>query len=107
MTQEVERATNITVLGAGAWGTALAISAARHSPKVLLWARDAAQVADMNGVGIELKKCAHGAAKNGDAPGEKRKICDFCRAVWLTFARLWKQGGLKFTRSPKINSAHF
>jgi glycerol-3-phosphate dehydrogenase (NAD(P)+) len=37
----------ITVLGAGAWGTALAISAARHNPRVMLWARDAGQVADM------------------------------------------------------------
>ena len=35
------------MLGAGAWGTALAISAARHNPQVRLWARDAAQVADM------------------------------------------------------------
>ncbi|MDE2402526.1 MAG: NAD(P)-dependent glycerol-3-phosphate dehydrogenase [Burkholderiales bacterium] len=38
---------NLTVLGAGAWGTALAISAARHNPQVMLWARDAAQVHDM------------------------------------------------------------
>jgi glycerol-3-phosphate dehydrogenase (NAD(P)+) len=37
----------ITVLGAGAWGTALAISAARQSHAVTLWARDAAQAADM------------------------------------------------------------
>lgn len=37
---------NITVIGAGAWGTALAISlAAQH--RVTLWARDAAQVAEM------------------------------------------------------------
>lgn len=37
---------NITVLGAGAWGTALAISLAqRHS--VTLWARNVQQVADM------------------------------------------------------------
>jgi glycerol-3-phosphate dehydrogenase (NAD(P)+) len=37
---------NITVIGAGAWGTALAISlAANH--RVTLWARDAAQVAAM------------------------------------------------------------
>jgi glycerol-3-phosphate dehydrogenase (NAD(P)+) len=36
----------IAVLGAGAWGTALAISAsARHD--VVLWARDAAQAADL------------------------------------------------------------
>lgn len=39
--------TKLAILGAGAWGTALAISAARHHPEVLLWARDAAQVADM------------------------------------------------------------
>ncbi len=37
---------NITVIGAGAWGTALAISlAARH--RVTLWARDAAQIEAM------------------------------------------------------------
>ena len=37
---------NLTVLGAGAWGTALAVnSAARHSTR--LWARDAAQAAQM------------------------------------------------------------
>jgi glycerol-3-phosphate dehydrogenase (NAD(P)+) len=38
---------NLTVLGAGAWGTALAISAARHNPDVLLWARDEAQAQEM------------------------------------------------------------
>ena len=32
----------VVVLGAGAWGTALAVAAARHQP-VLLWARDADQ----------------------------------------------------------------
>lgn len=37
---------NITVIGAGAWGTALAISlSARH--RVTLWARDSAQVEEM------------------------------------------------------------
>ncbi len=37
---------NITIIGAGAWGTALAISlAANH--RVTLWARDAAQIAEM------------------------------------------------------------
>lgn len=44
---------NIVVLGAGAWGTALAIAAARlpRDPhKVTLWARDAAQVAAMRAV---------------------------------------------------------
>jgi len=40
---------NITVLGAGAWGTALAILAATHpnGHSVVLWARDAAQTAAM------------------------------------------------------------
>ena len=38
---------NIVVLGAGAWGTALAISAACQPHHVSLWARDAQQVADM------------------------------------------------------------
>jgi len=39
----------IVVLGAGAWGTALALSAASHPQghAVTLWARDAAQVAAM------------------------------------------------------------
>lgn len=38
---------NIAVLGAGAWGTALAISlSARH--RVTLWARDEAQIAEMS-----------------------------------------------------------
>ena len=36
----------LVVLGAGAWGTALAAATARHQP-VLLWARDAAQAAAM------------------------------------------------------------
>jgi len=39
---------NITILGAGAWGTALAISAARHgAAQVTLWARDPAQAAKL------------------------------------------------------------
>jgi len=45
-----QAAMNVIVLGAGAWGTALAISAARAPQPgrtVTLWARDAALVADM------------------------------------------------------------
>lgn len=41
---------NVSVLGAGAWGTALAISAARRATRVgrvMLWARDAAQAEGM------------------------------------------------------------
>ena len=37
----------VVVLGAGAWGTALAVAAAAHQP-VLLWARDAAQAAQLS-----------------------------------------------------------
>lgn len=37
---------NITILGAGAWGTALAISLSAHH-RVTLWGRDGAQVAEM------------------------------------------------------------
>jgi glycerol-3-phosphate dehydrogenase (NAD(P)+) len=37
---------DISVLGAGAWGTALAVSAARRH-RVMLWARDAQQAAQM------------------------------------------------------------
>jgi len=38
---------NIAVLGAGSWGTALAILLARNGHRVALWARDAAQAAAM------------------------------------------------------------
>lgn len=38
---------DILVAGAGAWGTALAVSAARAGRRVTLWARDAGQVAAM------------------------------------------------------------
>mgnify|MGYP001358440226 CR=1 FL=1 len=41
------RATALTVLGAGAWGTALAVSACARVP-TLLWARDAEQAAQMS-----------------------------------------------------------
>jgi glycerol-3-phosphate dehydrogenase (NAD(P)+) len=41
---------NISVLGAGAWGTALAIQAARAGHAVHLWGRDAAAIAQMQAV---------------------------------------------------------
>ena len=41
------RTGHLTVLGAGAWGTALAISAARQGAAVQLWSRDADQQAQM------------------------------------------------------------
>lgn len=48
-------APRISVLGAGAWGTALAISAARHNPQVMLWARDADQVAGMRAARVNAR----------------------------------------------------
>ena len=38
---------NLTVLGAGAWGTALAVRSRAATQQVRLWSRDAAQVAQM------------------------------------------------------------
>lgn len=49
---------NITVIGAGAWGTALAISlAANH--RVMLWARDAAQIEAMRAMGCNRRYLPH------------------------------------------------
>ncbi len=39
---------HVTILGAGAWGTALAISAAQRHAQVTLWARDAAQAEQLS-----------------------------------------------------------
>jgi glycerol-3-phosphate dehydrogenase (NAD(P)+) len=44
---ESERAPSIAVLGAGSWGTALAIQFARSGKPTRLWGRDAARVAAM------------------------------------------------------------
>ncbi|MEO7246544.1 MAG: NAD(P)H-dependent glycerol-3-phosphate dehydrogenase [Rubrivivax sp.] len=44
----------LVVLGAGAWGTALALAAAARGP-VLLWARDAAQVAQMQAMRVNAR----------------------------------------------------
>ena len=38
---------DVTVIGAGAWGTALAIQAARAGARVRLWARDPARAAEI------------------------------------------------------------
>ena len=43
-------ASNIAVLGAGSWGTALSVHLARIGHQVTLWARDEALVEDMRGV---------------------------------------------------------
>lgn len=47
MTQHCSQLFPTIVIGAGAWGTALAIAIARNGHEVLLWGRDAAHVAEM------------------------------------------------------------
>ena len=66
---------NITVIGAGAWGTALAISLAeRHS--VTLWARDAAQVASMRAT-----RCNHRYLPDVQLPDNLVLSSDFSAAL--------------------------
>lgn len=52
---------NVTVLGAGSWGTALAIQLARLGHTVRLWARDPAHVAEMR-LGAENARYLPGIA---------------------------------------------
>jgi glycerol-3-phosphate dehydrogenase (NAD(P)+) len=51
-----ERKRQITVLGAGAWGTVLANLAARHEATVTLWARDADHAAEMAATGVNARR---------------------------------------------------
>ncbi|MGP0059337.1 MAG: NAD(P)H-dependent glycerol-3-phosphate dehydrogenase [Beijerinckiaceae bacterium] len=46
----------IAVIGAGAWGTALANLAARNAAKVVLVARDAAHAAEMTATGVNARR---------------------------------------------------
>ncbi|MEP7282352.1 MAG: NAD(P)H-dependent glycerol-3-phosphate dehydrogenase [Rubrivivax sp.] len=50
----MDRSTQLVVLGAGAWGTALAVAAAARGP-VLLWARDAEQAAQMQATRVNAR----------------------------------------------------
>ena len=47
--------TRIAVVGAGSWGTALAMLLARNGHRALLWARDPAHVADMQSQGCNAR----------------------------------------------------
>lgn len=67
---------SLTVLGAGAWGTALAISAARHNTAVRLWARDAAQVAEM-----QAARCNTRYLPEAPFPEALRLEADFDAAI--------------------------
>lgn len=71
---------NITVIGAGAWGTALAISLAA-SHRVTLWARDAEQVALMRAT-----RCNQRYLPDAELPDNLLLSADFSAA--LTDAKL-------------------
>jgi glycerol-3-phosphate dehydrogenase (NAD(P)+) len=70
----------IAVLGAGAWGTALAAAGAAAHHDVLLWARDAAQAAEMRATrrnarylgGVELPAALRIGADHDDALAHAR-----------------------------------
>jgi glycerol-3-phosphate dehydrogenase (NAD(P)+) len=85
---------NLTVLGAGAWGTALAISAARHNPDVLLWARDAAQAQEMQAQRRNARYLPH-----SPLPDALRVTHDLNEAVAHSRAR-GAHGGLVIIGTP-------
>ena len=67
---------NITVLGAGSWGTALSALLARHAYPTTLWGRSAAQIEAINKhhentrylPGIALPHSLRGANRNRSGP---------------------------------------
>ena len=65
----------ISVLGAGAFGTALAISLAKETP-VTLWARDSAQVADM-----QRQRCNTARLPDVPLPARLTPTSDFNQAT--------------------------
>lgn len=79
---------NITVLGAGAWGTALAASTAPRHP-TLLWARDAAQAASM-----QQARRNERYLSGADLPPELLVSSDFDQALRHA------QGGLLVVATP-------
>ncbi|MCH8181433.1 MAG: NAD(P)-dependent glycerol-3-phosphate dehydrogenase [Proteobacteria bacterium] len=86
---------HLTVLGAGAWGTALAISAARQGVAVQLWARDAAQVAEMQAQGRNVRYLPEAPFPTA-FPEALRLTADFDAAV----AHAHAQGGLVIIGTP-------
>lgn len=87
---------HLTVLGAGAWGTALAISAARQGVHVCLWARDAAQVAEMQAARRNARYLPE-----APFPDALSLSADFDQAV----AHAHAQGGLVIIGTPMAGLA--
>lgn len=54
--EPVQRMRQIAVVGAGAWGTALANLAGRAGAQVALWARDPAHAAEMAATGVNARR---------------------------------------------------
>jgi glycerol-3-phosphate dehydrogenase (NAD(P)+) len=66
----------ITVVGAGSWGTALAIQLARGGLPTRLWARDAAQCAAM-----QLERCNTRYLPDAPFPPALHPVCDLGAAL--------------------------
>ncbi|MBH1988197.1 MAG: NAD(P)-dependent glycerol-3-phosphate dehydrogenase [Burkholderiales bacterium] len=85
----------LTVLGAGAWGTALAISAARQGVPVCLWARDLAQVDEM-----QAARCNARYLPDAPFPEALSLTADFDAAVAHSHAHTGAAGGLIIIGTP-------
>jgi glycerol-3-phosphate dehydrogenase (NAD(P)+) len=100
----------IGVIGAGAWGTALAQVLASDGSEVLLWAREPELVEEINAAGptacsclgfgwpetiratgdlADLAACQFGAAGRhpGAASGRVLPVCPMPRAIWCCAPR--------------------
>lgn len=73
----------IGVVGAGAWGTALANVAARAGRDVVLWARDAAQAADMAAMRTNSKRLPGVALEARVTPTSDLSALAFVDAILL------------------------
>ena len=81
--------TRVSVLGAGAWGTALAMAASAAGHEVMLWARDAAQVDAMR-----LARCNTRYLPEVPLPEALRLSSDYAEAV------AHAEGGLTIIATP-------
>ena len=65
----------IAVLGAGSWGTALAIQLARNGKEVMLWGRDAQQMAEMSQSHRNIRYLPDIELPNGLTPSANLEQC--------------------------------